>query len=212
MSQAKKLNVNVKYYLKLAVYLLITFGVGFLPPVGAITPLGMKILGVFIGTIYGWIVFEMVWPSFFALCALSWIGYTSIGEGFASGLSYYMIPMMFACYIVVGVVVDSKAALFIAQWIISRKITIGRPELIVLSVYIVAVVLGLCSTGFAGIFIVWGFLYALADAMGFDKKTPWVQYVACTICPLVVQGGNASRFTKGQSCIMAFSKMQPSFH
>lgn len=42
MSQAKKLNVNVKYYLKLAVYLLITFGVGFLPPVGAITPLGMR--------------------------------------------------------------------------------------------------------------------------------------------------------------------------
>lgn len=197
MSQAKKLNVNVKYYLKLAVYLLITFGVGFLPPVGAITPLGMKILGVFIGTIYGWIVFEMVWPSFFALCALSWIGYTSIGEGFASGLSYYMIPMMFACYIVVGVVVDSKAALFIAQWIISRKFTIGRPELIVLSVYIVAVVLGLCSTGFAGIFIVWGFLYALADAMGFDKKTPWVQYVACTICPLIVQGGQCFPFYQG---------------
>lgn len=131
MSQAKKMNANVKFYIELAVYLLITFGIGFLPPFGAITPFGMKILGVFIGTIFGWIVFEMVWPSLFALCALGWIGYTSIGEGFASGLSYYMIPMMFACYIVVGAVVDSKAALFIAQWIISRKITIGKPEVIV---------------------------------------------------------------------------------
>lgn len=61
MSQATKSNVNLKYYIKLAVYLLITFGIGYLPPFGAITPFGMKILGVFVGTIYGWIVFEKVW-------------------------------------------------------------------------------------------------------------------------------------------------------
>lgn len=46
MSQATKSNVNLKYYIKLAVYLLITFGIGYLPPFGAITPFGMKILGV----------------------------------------------------------------------------------------------------------------------------------------------------------------------
>lgn len=65
MSQAVKSNKNAMFYLKLAIYLVITFGIGFLPPVGQISELGMRVLGVFVGTIFGWIFFEMVWPSFF---------------------------------------------------------------------------------------------------------------------------------------------------
>lgn len=56
------MNKNFVFYAKFAVYLLITFGFGFLPPFGDITPLGMHVLGIFLGTIFGWIMFEMAWP------------------------------------------------------------------------------------------------------------------------------------------------------
>ena len=98
MSQAVKSNKNAIFYLKLAIYLLITFGFQFLPPIGQITELGMGVLGVFIGTIFGWIFFEMVWPSFMAVLALAWVGYGTISENLGAGFAYYMIPMMFACH------------------------------------------------------------------------------------------------------------------
>lgn len=40
------------YWIHVATFLIITFGVGFLPPFAQITPLGMKVLGVFLGVIY----------------------------------------------------------------------------------------------------------------------------------------------------------------
>lgn len=197
MSQAVKSNKNAIFYLKLAIYLLITFGFQFLPPIGAITELGMGVLGVFIGTIFGWIFFEMVWPSFMAVLALAWVGYGTISENLGAGFAYYMIPMMFVCYVICGVFVDSKAAHYVAQWIISRKICAGRPELVIASVFVVALVIGLFGTGFAGIFIVWSFIYSLADAMGYDKKTNWIQYLSCVICLIVIQGGQCFPFYSG---------------
>ena len=197
MSQAVKSNKNAIFYLKLAIYLLITFGFQFLPPIGQITELGMGVLGVFIGTIFGWIFFEMVWPSFMAVLALAWVGYGTISENLGAGFAYYMIPMMFVCYVICGVFVDSKAAHYVAQWIISRKICAGRPELVIASVFVVALVIGLFGTGFAGIFIVWSFIYSLADAMGYDKKTNWIQYLSCVICLIVIQGGQCFPFYSG---------------
>lgn len=196
-SSSAKMNKNLVFYAKFAVYLLITFGFGFLPPFGDITPLGMHVLGIFLGTIFGWIMFEMAWPSFVALLGLAWVGYGTISGNVGTGFSYYMIPLMFVCYITCGIFTDSKAAHFIAEWIISRKICAGRPEVIVGSIFVVALVIGLCNTGFAGIFIVWSFIYALADAMGYDRKEGWVQYLACAICVIVIQGGQCFPFYTG---------------
>ena len=156
---------NTAFYAKVVIYLILLFGIGCLPTFGQVTPMGMKVLGVFVATIFGWIFFEMIWPSFFALLALGWIGYSSVAESLTVGFSYYMIPMMFACYLIVGVFVDSRAAEYIAHWVISRKMMIGKPFRIVLMVFLIAVILGLCGIGFAGFFIIWGFVYALADAM-----------------------------------------------
>ena len=41
------------YYVHVVIFLLITFGFGFLPPFGQITEVGMKVLGAFLGAVYG---------------------------------------------------------------------------------------------------------------------------------------------------------------
>lgn len=197
---------NTAFYAKVVIYLILLFGIGCLPTFGQVTPMGMKVLGVFVATIFGWIFFEMIWPSFFALLALGWIGYSSVAESLTVGFSYYMIPMMFACYLIVGVFVDSRAAEYIAHWVISRKMMIGKPFRIVLMVFLIAVILGLCGIGFAGFFIIWGFVYALADAMGHDRKSAWVQYICCAICPIVVQGGQCFPFYSGAIIYNGFFK------
>lgn len=39
----------------------------FLPGPAGITPMGMGLLGVFIGAVYGWIFIDMLWPSLMGL-------------------------------------------------------------------------------------------------------------------------------------------------
>lgn len=58
MSEQKSGNNIV--LIKFAIMLILTFGIGFLPPFGDVTPLGMKVLGVFVGTIFGWIFIDFI--------------------------------------------------------------------------------------------------------------------------------------------------------
>lgn len=57
------------YYLHTVVCLLIMFGFGQLPPVEPLTPLGMNLIGIFLGVLYGWVCIEIVWPSLAGLLA-----------------------------------------------------------------------------------------------------------------------------------------------
>ena len=49
-----------------------------LPPIASITPLGMKVLGIFIGSVYAWCLIEFVWPSLLAMMMLGVSGYSTI--------------------------------------------------------------------------------------------------------------------------------------
>ena len=66
--QAKKSNNLI--YVHYAVVLFFCFGFKYLPPIGALTPLGMSIMGTFIGCIYGWSLINMLWPSLVGLLGL----------------------------------------------------------------------------------------------------------------------------------------------
>ena len=39
------------------------FGFGLLDPVEPLTPLGMRLVGVFLGVLYGWVFIVTVWPA-----------------------------------------------------------------------------------------------------------------------------------------------------
>ena len=58
------------YYAHSLIYLVIMFGFWFVPPFGGITELGVKVLGIFFGVLYGWIFIGFIWPSLFAMLAL----------------------------------------------------------------------------------------------------------------------------------------------
>ena len=81
------------------IYLIITFGIGFLPSFGAITDLGMDVLGVFIGTIYGWLTLGLIWPSIFSLAALGLIGYIGVQQAFCDGFGYMNIPILIMSFV-----------------------------------------------------------------------------------------------------------------
>ena len=61
---------NKMTYIHIAIMFAIMFIVWNLPPFGMITELGMKVLGVFLGIVYGWIFIDLFWVSFMGFAML----------------------------------------------------------------------------------------------------------------------------------------------
>ena len=96
---------NIKSYIKVLIMVILVLVISSLPPFGAITPLGMKVLGIFVGVLYGWCVLDTLWVSIFAVIA---IGYTcnsvldAVGAGFGN-----QIALMALMTAILGGVLDS---------------------------------------------------------------------------------------------------------
>lgn len=73
MSESVKSN-KMNYYIHSLITLLIMFGFGYLPAAAPLTPLGMNLIGIFLGLLYGWIFVDIVWPSMAGLLAMMLIG------------------------------------------------------------------------------------------------------------------------------------------
>ncbi len=55
--------INRRSYIHVVIMFSLMLGVGFLPPFAQVTPLGMKVLGVFLGLVYGWCFIDLLWTS-----------------------------------------------------------------------------------------------------------------------------------------------------
>ena len=119
---SSKSQKNRGYYIHCIVFIILTFAIGFLPPFGQITPLGMKVLGCFIGVIYGWIFVGFIWPSLFGMIALGIVGYDSIVNVFGAALGNSTVIQTFFTFIFVATLDASGLTKFIAEWCVSRKI------------------------------------------------------------------------------------------
>ena len=54
---------DAMYFVHSLICLVIMFGFGQLPPMEPLTPLGMNLIGIFLGVLYGWIFIDIIWPS-----------------------------------------------------------------------------------------------------------------------------------------------------
>ena len=78
---------NVKIRINFAIMVILMIGIGFLPPFGQVTPMGMRVLGVFVGTLYGWITIDFVMASMVGMLFLGLSGYTNIIGALAAGFA-----------------------------------------------------------------------------------------------------------------------------
>ena len=69
--------MNKRYYINSAVVVALMALFRFIPPFGSMTAMGMTILGIFLGALWGWINCDMIWPSVLALVLLGFSGYTA---------------------------------------------------------------------------------------------------------------------------------------
>ena len=124
-------NKNKLYWMHSFISLALMFGFGFLPPIEPITAMGMKVLGAFLGLLYGWMFIELGWPSLFGVLALSMSGCMTMDQILVAGIGSSTFSLVLFMLIFAALVDSVGGCQYIATYCITRKWTAGRPWLFI---------------------------------------------------------------------------------
>ncbi|MBO5365865.1 MAG: hypothetical protein J6A39_04475, partial [Peptococcaceae bacterium] len=161
---------NIKKYINIVIMFVLYFVVSALPPIGGITEYGMKILGTTIALLWGWIVVDMLWPSLLAFIFFHLAGYLTITEGIAAGIGNPTVLQNLILLAFAASLTQIGVSDFIAGWIISKKVFIGKPMLLVTVLMYLVMVLSLLGGGVAVIFLTWDLLIKICNANNAPTK------------------------------------------
>lgn len=139
----KEKSVDMKIVHMIAIAVLM-FGFPLLPPFGEMTPAGMHILGIFLGSIYGWCALDLIWPCILGFIALGLSGAVPLSTFFQSGFGGQLVVMTMCILFITVYISQTKLSDVIVSWLMTRKIAKGRPYvmifLFVFAAFLVAII------------------------------------------------------------------------
>ncbi len=174
----KKETKDWVYWMHTVITIVLMFGIGYLEPWGSLETIGTKVLGIFIGLLWGWTFIGFVWPSLLGILALGLSGYQTVNAvltaGFGAPLNTVLCIFLFIFAAYMDKIGLSK---IIANWFISRKICVGRPYVFTLMVFIAAYVLGATVSLFTAILLLFSIFYNVCDTLGYQKREKYPVFV-----------------------------------
>ena len=185
-----KKSYSPKEWLHIIVTLLLMFGFGYLPPFATITPVGMKVLGIFLGVIYGYSTCEVVWPSLFAFIAFGTSGYApSFNAAIASMLGSSTVFQIITQYFAAGAIIIYGFGKWFVRWSLSQKMFQGKPEFYTWCFMFVfmwsAILVSQIPMGLL-LYAIWA---DIADSCGYDKNSSFRYYGFGGILLSLMMGG-----------------------
>lgn len=162
---------DVKYYIHVLIMLFFFFGFGHLSPIGTITEVGMQILGVFLGMIWGWMFIDMLWPSLLGLFALGLTDYAkNVTSILATSVSNKNVILVFFFLVLSQYLEHSGLSKTIAFKLLTLKAIEGKPWLICFMIFLITYLLGVFISIYAVIFLVWAIIYDMCQLAGYNKE------------------------------------------
>ncbi len=176
-------SVNTKYYVHAIISIAFMVFFRFIPSFGPMTPLGMTILGIFIGALWGWINCGFIWPSVLALIML---GLTDYYEGSASraitdAIGNKSVQMVFFLLVLTALLTTTGISDYMANRLVSAKLAKGRPWVLSIFLIMAAFVCSALQCNLAGVLICWEFVGTICRQVGFTKQDKWPKMMAVGI-------------------------------
>ncbi len=153
----------------------------FLPPFGGITPYGMTILGIFLGSVYGWVFVGFVWPSFLGMLLLGLTDYGTIAQVFGQGFGDSIVLNLLLTFILFAFINKSGLMQWMANRFISLKINIGHPWLLTFFFFFIASYIAGITNNIAVTILLWYLFYGICDKVGYKRGDKYVSFVVCGI-------------------------------
>ncbi len=188
------MTVKVKDYsamqwINIIITITFMFGFGQLPPFSTLTPMGMRLLGLFIGVIYGYSTCDVVWPSLFAFIAFGLSGYANMNKAISSMMGNPVVFQIITQYFTAGAIVIYGFGKWFVRWSLSQKMFKGKPEFYTWCFMFVfmwsAIVLSQISMALL-LYAIW---QDIADSCGYDKDSSFRYFGFGGILLSLMMGG-----------------------
>lgn len=177
MSTVAKPQSRMTFWLKMIVFFALLFGFQLLPAPDPLTPLGMKVLGVFFAMLFGWSTIGLIWPSIAGMLAIVMLDVLTMPAFLASGWGSPITLLVFFMMMVAKNLEKGGISSFIAMWFISRKIVIGKPWLFCfMFLFSIAVVSSLTSA-VAMIFLGWAIFADILEEIKAEKFEAFSNFI-----------------------------------
>lgn len=127
----EKLITNKSYRTTKIINIFITISLmflfGYLPPFPYVTKVGMKLLGVFLGVIYGYTSIEIAWPALLAIIAFGTSGYTDMGSAITSMFGRNIVFQCIVAFLSAGALTYYGFGKWFVRWSLDLPFFKGRP-------------------------------------------------------------------------------------
>jgi sodium-dependent dicarboxylate transporter 2/3/5 len=152
-----------------------------------VTPVGMNILGIFLGTLYLWSTVDILWSSILCIFLISVSGYAPSNQALATAFGSPVVIQFFFLMILVGGLVELKITHYIARYFLTRKITNGRPWAFTFMLMIGCFLMSAFVNPFAPIFLFWPILYDIFKELNMKpgEKYPTIMLILVVIASLL---------------------------
>lgn len=168
--------------------------IGNLPPLEPITPLGMKMLGVFAGMVYGWTTVGLIYPSLLGLMMFGLVGNLSMNDIWMGGFGNNVVVLLICIFVFAAAITEAGVGEFIATWLVTRKVMNGRPWLLTAVFLLAAFLISAGVNSFGSMIICWGILYGLCHKVGYKPGDKWPTFMIFGITAAAILGSGCFAF------------------
>ena len=163
--------------INIAIMFILTFGVAICPPFGSVTPFGMKVLGVFLGVLYGWLTVDLLYASIWGFASLGLFGVMTTTKALSTGLGNDQVVVVLAVMAFTGALDSIGVTKNITNWILTKKIFIKSPWLLVIGMIIAAFLLGLAGASLPGVLMIWQIINLICEKNSIPKGDPFIAFM-----------------------------------
>jgi sodium-dependent dicarboxylate transporter 2/3/5 len=140
-----------------------------LPPIGPLTPVGMKVIGVFLFTIIWWATVGIGFPSLLCLALFTMSGVMTPKAVFAASWGNYITIFILAVFGMAEALRITGFSRRFALWFVTRPFTAGHPWLMVAMFLLATVTMGSVMSGTATCIAFMAIAVPMLEGLGYKK-------------------------------------------
>lgn len=152
-----------------------------------VTPVGMEVIGIFLGTLYLWTTVDPIWGSLLSVGMIGFSNYMPMPQVLKECFGNPTLMQSFFLMVMSGALVHYKITSYIGRFFLTRKFTNGKPWLLSFVICIGCFIMAGFVNAFTGIFLFWPVLYDVFEQIGYKKGDayPRVILTLIVVCALI---------------------------
>ncbi len=187
---------DLGYYLASAVGIAIVFGFGYLPPIAPVTPMGMHVMGIFLGMIFLWSFVSILWPSLLGIVALAICGYAPLRQVLYISFGDTVPVLILFAMVLFGAIQHAGVTRHISRWFLTRRIINGKPVMFsFIFIYATYVLAALSANILPALLFMWAILYGVLEDVGYKKGDKYTAVMIIGTMFGAISGQAAKPFT-----------------